>query len=185
MARKSSGDVVIKNIRVLNQLDLPLDRLSEQFVINIVLSKLDEETQKAFQVTQKSNELASLEATCQFLQGRCQPLSTLEVSRPSTSKSVGNKPSGPAKTQNQSHILHATTVPTVVCPQCQGSHFLNQCKEFRRCQHKKDSRLPSNSESAPTACGRHTHPRTALVDRAGCARETTIRSCIRCLIKSL
>jgi hypothetical protein len=124
-------DVVVKNLRVLNSLELPLDRLSEQIIINIVVSKLDEETQKALKVTQKANELPSWEETFQFLQGRGHALGTLELARPSTSKGTEKY------ANNRSHALHASTSESITCPLCKEDHFLNQCKKFRQLSPEK------------------------------------------------
>jgi hypothetical protein len=107
--------------------------LSEQMVSNIVISKLDEETQKAFQVTQKPNDLPKWEATLEFLQGGSHALGTLELTRPSISKSNPNKSFGTEKSaNNRSHTLLVTTNESIVCPLCQENHFLNQCWKFRQ-----------------------------------------------------
>jgi hypothetical protein len=46
-------DKVIKNLRVLATIELPLDALSEMFVVNMVANRLETETRKVYELQLK------------------------------------------------------------------------------------------------------------------------------------
>ncbi len=127
-------DVVVKNLRVLESLELPLDRLSEQMVVNILVNKLDDETRKAFQVTQKSNSMSSWSEMFHFLQDRCHALGGIELSRASSSRGGSSRPLSVEKlSHNRSHALHATETAPIECPRCRRkNHVLLNCYKFRK-----------------------------------------------------
>jgi hypothetical protein len=50
-------DVIIKNIRVLMTIELPLDALSELFQVHLVSNRPDGETRKAYEMLQKPEQL--------------------------------------------------------------------------------------------------------------------------------
>jgi hypothetical protein len=63
LVRESSADLrhiidtLLKNIRVLETLELTKNELSEQLIINLVCNKLDSETRKAFELQLKPENL--------------------------------------------------------------------------------------------------------------------------------
>jgi wyosine [tRNA(Phe)-imidazoG37] synthetase (radical SAM superfamily) len=75
-------DVVIKNIRVLNAIELPLDALSELFLVHLVSNRLDGETRKAYEMLQKPEQLPKWDEMLTFLNSRCHILESIENSRP-------------------------------------------------------------------------------------------------------
>jgi ethanolamine utilization protein EutA (predicted chaperonin) len=75
-------DKVIKNLRVLSTIDLPFDPLSEMLIINMVAHRLDNETQKAYELQLKPQIYLKWAEILTFLKSRCHILESIENSRP-------------------------------------------------------------------------------------------------------
>jgi hypothetical protein len=70
--------VIIKSQRVLETIDLKLDSLSEMFVLNLLCSRLHEETRKAFQLQLKPTVYPKWSKMLTFLKTRCHSLENYE-----------------------------------------------------------------------------------------------------------
>jgi hypothetical protein len=75
-------DVIIKNIRMLKMFELPLDTLSELFLVHLRSNRLDGETRKAYEMLQKPEQLSKWDKMLTFLNSRCYILESIENSRP-------------------------------------------------------------------------------------------------------
>jgi hypothetical protein len=136
-------DVVIKNIRVLKTIELPLDALSELFLVHLVSNRLDSETRKAYEMLQKPEQLPKWDEMLTFLNSRCHILESIENSRPqpkqgqfkSSAASSSGSYSKPGHTPYKQPPIKvnnfvADTKPTFTCAVCEKPHFLTQCTEF-------------------------------------------------------
>lgn len=103
-------------------------------MVNILVNKLDDETRKAFQVTQKLNSMSSWSEMFHFLQDRCHALGGIELSRASSSRGGSSRPLSVEKlSHNRSHVLHATETAPIECPRCRRkNHVLLNCYKFRK-----------------------------------------------------
>ncbi|GFQ75695.1 uncharacterized protein TNCT_418961 [Trichonephila clavata] len=70
-------DVINKNLRGLKLMDLETNELTHQFLINIIIRKLDIESRKLYEMSLTSTELLKWEMFLEFLQNRTQILENL------------------------------------------------------------------------------------------------------------
>ncbi|GFR26689.1 uncharacterized protein TNCT_49241 [Trichonephila clavata] len=70
-------DVINKNLRGLKLMDLETNELTHQFLINIIIRKLDIESRKLYEMSLTSTELPKWEMFLEFLQNRTQILENL------------------------------------------------------------------------------------------------------------
>jgi Protein of unknown function (DUF1759) len=98
---QSLVDVVTKNLRVLETLDLPADGLSEMLIINIVSTKLDPETRRGFEMQLKPNVLPKVAELLTFPRNRSHTLETIDLATKSTSRAATQ---GQHNTQRKSNF---------------------------------------------------------------------------------
>jgi hypothetical protein len=79
-------DKVIKNLRVLSTIDLQLDLLSEMFIVNMLAHRLDNETQKAYELQLRPQIYPKWVELLTFLKSSCLILESIENSRPAIKK---------------------------------------------------------------------------------------------------
>ncbi|GFR33926.1 DUF1758 domain-containing protein [Trichonephila clavata] len=116
-------DVINKNLRGLKLMDLETDELTHQFLINIIIRKLDIESRKLYEMSLTSTELPKWEMFYEFLQNRTQILENwhgvqgppLKLKTPFLSKGK----SFIVKSNNNNH-----------CLLCKTSHRLYDCTLF-------------------------------------------------------
>jgi Protein of unknown function (DUF1759) len=121
-------DLVQKNLRVLESLELPLEPLAEQFIINLVANKLDGETRKSLEGHFESDTLPSWEVVCEFLDKRCHTLESIERSKGQIAKTP--QKSKPNRTEAFATTTEDAGRRPIKCPMCEKAHYLNQCPEF-------------------------------------------------------
>jgi Pao retrotransposon peptidase/Family of unknown function (DUF5641)/Protein of unknown function (DUF1759)/Putative peptidase (DUF1758)/Integrase zinc binding domain len=171
-------DVVIKNIRVLETIELEQNQLSELFLINLVCGRLDGETRKAFEQQQNPEAFPTWKDTLKFLQQRCHVLESIEASKASMGKSsVIKNPSTtvPANRYTQKppagrlNTLTTSNKKPLQCPICQKRHITSQCIEFLNMSVKDRQ----NKVKTLNICNNCLSPRHATKD---CSSS----SCRRC-----
>jgi hypothetical protein len=132
-------DTVVKNIRVLHTIDLPMDKLSEMVLVNLVCNRLDSETRKAYEIQIKPDVFPKWQDMLTFLNARCHILEGIENSGLTIERSPYTKQSSPSTSRynkpkdppfNISAL--AATIPqqSDQCSICRKPHFLSQCNEF-------------------------------------------------------
>lgn len=117
-------DQLQKHLRALKLMDLSLDKLSEVFLINIVLQKLDKESRKQFEMSLTSSELTSWNTLITFLEQRCQILENLHCK---VSQTRAKYPHSNNKTRS---LVMKVNKPLSVCPLCKGAHAIFKCESF-------------------------------------------------------
>jgi hypothetical protein len=147
MTRECSADLrtmidkVIKNLRVLSTIDLPLDPLSEMFIVNMVAHRLDNETRKAYELQLKPQIYPKWAELLTFLKSRCHILECIENSRPAINKpakfqqatpssSQYSKPTQKSSSSTKINALLSSAKIDFKCWVCEKPHYITQCKEF-------------------------------------------------------
>lgn len=121
-------DICSKNIDALNNLNLPVAGLGEMVLLNILSSKMDFETRKAWELIQRPGDLPDYAATMEFLKERCKALEKIQLS----SKLPGETTRqfrGAAKTETKIHSLLTTEEQ---CIYCKESHQVWKCDAFKK-----------------------------------------------------
>lgn len=87
-------DICVKHIEALKALQLPVEGLGEQMLVNLLASRMDLDTRRAWEAEQKVGVLPTYAATITFLKERCRVLERVEPHGESCSTppktSVGN-----------------------------------------------------------------------------------------------
>lgn len=73
-------DSCVKHVEGLKNLELPVDGLGEQMTVNLLASRMDRETRRAWEAEQKVGVLPSYAATITFLKNRCRVWERIESS---------------------------------------------------------------------------------------------------------
>lgn len=125
---RSLLDKVIKQVRALNSLDLELDQLSSNILINIVLTKVDKESRKLFEMSLKTSELPVWEDLIDVLKTRCTFLENIQGHSNEVKAKVFHKA--------RSFIVDSNT--NVSCVICNSQkHSIFKCSEFLRLNPKQ------------------------------------------------
>ncbi|GFQ75988.1 integrase catalytic domain-containing protein [Trichonephila clavata] len=116
-------DVINKNLRGLKLMDLETNDLTHQFLINIIIRKLDIESRKLYEMSLTSTELPKWEMFLEFLQNRTQILENLHgVQGPPL------KLKTPFLSKGKSFIVKSNNNNN--CLLCKTSHRLYDCTLF-------------------------------------------------------
>ncbi|XP_062534642.1 uncharacterized protein LOC134203811 [Armigeres subalbatus] len=107
------------------------DKLSESILVNLVISRLDAETRRAWEATVEHGQLPEYEETMKFLRERCYMLERCEPSaNPPKTKHLTNQRCGVLPTMSK---VHAATVPQMnCCPICNDEHSVEICEVFKK-----------------------------------------------------
>nr|XP_029734559.1 uncharacterized protein LOC115269896 [Aedes albopictus] len=117
-------DTCVKNVEALKKLGLPVSGLGERMVVNLVASKMDNDTRKAWEAEQKSGVPLDYAGTIEFLKKQCRILEKMEAN----SKPVDiAKPVRPAV---KSKTLMMTSEQK--CTMCDNKHELYKCELFKK-----------------------------------------------------
>ncbi|GFR23818.1 DUF1758 domain-containing protein [Trichonephila clavata] len=116
-------DVINKNLRGLKLMDIETNELTHQFLINIIIRKLDIESRKLYEMSLTSTELPKWEMFLEFLQNRTQILENLHgVQGPPL------KWKTPFLSKGKSFIVKSNNNNN--CLLCKASHRLYDCALF-------------------------------------------------------
>ncbi|GFR09340.1 integrase catalytic domain-containing protein [Trichonephila clavata] len=116
-------DVINKNLRGLKLMDLETNELTHQFLINIIIRKLDIESRKLYEMSLTSTELPKWEMFLEFLQNRTQILENWHgVQGPPL------KLKTPFLSKGKSFIVKSNNNNN--CLLCKTSHRLYDCTLF-------------------------------------------------------
>jgi hypothetical protein len=116
-------DVVIKSLRLLKKIDLKLESLTEMFLINLLCSRLHEETRKAFQLQLTPtvySEWSEMHGTT---------VSRTMTIRPAVQHNIKKHARSPTHT---THTFHATDQLANKYLLFQQTHYIYQCPSFLR-----------------------------------------------------
>ncbi|XP_054717382.1 uncharacterized protein LOC129226778 [Uloborus diversus] len=123
-------DCIHKNIRALKVLNYEQNDLSDAFLINILLQKVDRETRKLFEYTTTKKEYPKFAELISFLENRS---STLESVNRNIANKALNKPSNSYSNKTKTFVLHSNEkAKPKICILCKNSHGLNKCSEFHK-----------------------------------------------------
>ncbi|XP_062713625.1 uncharacterized protein LOC134290488 [Aedes albopictus] len=121
-------DICSKNVDALTNLNLPVVGLGEMVILNVISSKMDFETRKAWELVQKPGQLPQYSNTMDFLKDRCKALEKIQVSLKAAGESVKqNRPA--VKSEVKAHSLVTTEAQ---CFHCSGSHPIWKCDTFQK-----------------------------------------------------
>ncbi|XP_038122723.1 uncharacterized protein LOC119771190 [Culex quinquefasciatus] len=111
-------DTCVKHVEGLKSLQLPVNGLGEQMLLNLLASRMDLDTRKAWEAEQKVGVLPTYPATIAFLKERCRVLERLE---PHGEKSV--------KPQRSVALVVARGAKCYVCNQ---QHETKNCEQIQQ-----------------------------------------------------
>ncbi|XP_062540969.1 uncharacterized protein LOC134209013 [Armigeres subalbatus] len=123
-------DVVEKQLESLEFHNMKMqDNLSEALVVNLVISKLDIDTRKAWEATVEHGELPKYKKTMNFLRQHCYMLERCEQSLGcGKMKNVVSNTRIPA-VSSRAHT--ATVHPEGCCVVCNANHIIEMCDKFK------------------------------------------------------
>lgn len=119
-------DSITKHIRALELLNLKNDKLSEQLLINVILTKIDRETRKQYEMTLKSNELPDWDEFMAYLNKRCQILENISASK--VTDKIPFLPKFPPKTKTLLLNQNDGNNKCVICTK--SLHPVFRCEKF-------------------------------------------------------
>ncbi|XP_052563020.1 uncharacterized protein LOC120423482 [Culex pipiens pallens] len=111
-------DTCAKNIEGLKSLQLPVNGLGEQMLVNLLASRMDIDTRRAWEAQQKVGELPTYAATIAFLKERCRVLERVE--------SCGEPSVKPQR--SVALVVESGTM----CPVCYQQHEFDDCEQFNK-----------------------------------------------------
>nr|XP_029711065.1 uncharacterized protein LOC115256521 [Aedes albopictus] len=138
MARESHAELkalldgVEKRLESLEFHNLKMqDKLSEAILVNLVISRLDTETRRAWEATVEHGQLPEYEETMDFLRERCYMLERCELSANTNKpRNVTNQRSGTPTTVSKVHT--ATNNQANCCPICNNEHSIEAFENFKK-----------------------------------------------------
>lgn len=110
-------DTCLKHIEALKALQLPVDGLGEQMLVNLLASRMDYETRRAWESGQKIGVLPTYAATIAFLKERCRVLERVEP--------YGKSCSTPQRS------VALVVADGASCSMCDQQHELENCELFK------------------------------------------------------
>lgn len=117
-------DTCVKNVEALKNLDLPVRGLGERMVLNLLASKMDNATRKAWEAEQKSGTLLDYAATIEFLKKQCRILEKMEANSGSVDITKPVRPAVKSKTLVMTNEQK--------CNLCNNKHELYKCEQFKK-----------------------------------------------------
>lgn len=111
-------DSCVKHVEGLKNLDLPVDGLGEQMIVNLLASRMDRDTRKAWESEQRVGVLPTYAASIAFLKERCRVLERVELS------------SGDSEKSKRSVAL--VIAGEAKCSVCNQQHELMMCEQFNK-----------------------------------------------------
>ncbi|XP_062556616.1 uncharacterized protein LOC134221441 [Armigeres subalbatus] len=128
---KALLDVVEKRLESLEFHNLEMtDKLSEAIIVNLVISRLDNETRRAWEATMEHGELPEYGKTMDFLRERCYMLERCELSvNTLKNRTPINQRSGVLAPSSK---VHAATVQQTSCAVCNNDHMIDNCEVFKK-----------------------------------------------------
>ncbi|XP_050500843.1 uncharacterized protein LOC126880821 [Diabrotica virgifera virgifera] len=132
-------DTFLENLAALKTLGLPTEHW-DFIMFNLLLSKLDVDSIKLFELENKSNEISSFKKLVAFIETQYIAYDNLDssINEGKKSSQVPNNTEPRANSQhqvndsrrNRSSSSFVTNSSSVCCALCKQSHYLNQCSLF-------------------------------------------------------
>nr|XP_040241675.2 uncharacterized protein LOC120961733 [Anopheles coluzzii] len=123
---------VQRHVGGLEYQDIKVDKLSGLLLTKIITSRLDEQTVRLWERTQKHGRLPDFNQTLKFLQGECQVLERFQSRPQATSMNQGSsKPSCSKSTSQRVHAAAPTTT-SQLCLFCNRAHRHHECPTFKQ-----------------------------------------------------
>ncbi|GBN54390.1 hypothetical protein AVEN_30778-1 [Araneus ventricosus] len=132
---KNLVDIIKRNLRALENLKLSKNNLSDALLVHILEGKIDSESQKLFQIENKSSEILSLDCFLNFIEDRARILESISKNCTTTVNSNSNKQFVKPKqnfSRPKSLIVnsHNKSIKCVL-QNCDESHPLYRCSKFK------------------------------------------------------
>ncbi|XP_062541492.1 uncharacterized protein LOC134209528 [Armigeres subalbatus] len=136
-------DICNKNVDALTNLNLPVVGLGEMVILNILTSKMDYETRKAWELVQKPGELPKYTNTLDFLNDRCKALEKIQTTAKTFTEPAKLNRSA-VKTELKGHALITAEGQ---CVHCKKPHPIWKCDAFKKADFitQKSSLIKSGS----------------------------------------
>ncbi|XP_050512847.1 uncharacterized protein LOC126888544 [Diabrotica virgifera virgifera] len=149
-------DTFLENLAALKTLGLPTEHW-DFIMFNLLLSKLDVDSIKLFELENKSNEIPSFKKLVAFIETQYIAYDNLDSSIGEGKKSSrapnNTEPRANSKHQagdsrhNRSSSSFITNSSSVCCALCKQSHYLNQCSLFLKKSPKERYQFCKESSS--------------------------------------
>ncbi|XP_052564679.1 uncharacterized protein LOC128093091 [Culex pipiens pallens] len=110
-------DTCGKHVEGLKSLQLPVNGLGEQMLLNLLASRMDRDTRKAWEAEQKVGVLPTYAATITFLKERCRVLERVE-------------PYGETNVNPQRSVA-LVVASGAKCYTCNQQHEIKDCEQFK------------------------------------------------------
>ncbi|XP_055612530.1 uncharacterized protein LOC129759143 [Uranotaenia lowii] len=161
-------DVCTKNVDALRNLGLNVTGLGESMLLNRIASRLDSETRKAWELSQKIDELPDYAETMEFLRERCRVLEKINLL---SSVKPAQRMQKPIRVVGDPKMrINSFVTRTEQCPHCQGSHELWKCDAFKKVS-LSDRYTTLRKAGACFNCLQKGHRTT------NCSSESTCKKC--------
>lgn len=119
-------DSFVKHIRILETMDMEMDKMSESMIIHLVINKLDNETRKLFEMSQDPKVLPTWSEMVAFLENRCHALENVDKVKTNTTKNDNHHSTHKNSTRSTVLISKSSSK----CKMCHQDHYINQCNNF-------------------------------------------------------
>ncbi|XP_050515055.1 uncharacterized protein LOC126890243 [Diabrotica virgifera virgifera] len=148
-------DTFLENLAALKTLGLPTEHW-DFIMFNLLLSKLDVDSIKLFELENKSNEIPSFKKLVAFIETQYIAYDNLDssIGEGKKSRATNNtEPKANSKHQtgdsrhNRSSSSFITNSSSVCCALCKQSHYLNQCSLFLKKSPKERYQFCKESSS--------------------------------------
>ncbi|GBN29577.1 hypothetical protein AVEN_119816-1 [Araneus ventricosus] len=128
-------DIIKRNLRALENLKLSRNNLSDALLVHILEGKIDSESQRLFQMENKSSEILSLDCFLNFIEDRARILGSVSKNCTTTVNSNSNKQFVKPKqnfSRPKSPIVNShNKSKKCVLQNCDESHPLHRCSKFK------------------------------------------------------
>lgn len=123
----------VRHVEALKFHNKDMTGMSEIIVINLIVSRLDNETRKLWESTVGHGQLPTYDATIKFLQTRASILERVEAAEASTSdQKAKQRPSTNKRNETgKTHTATSAEKSGDVCDVCQKQHTIYKCDAFK------------------------------------------------------
>ncbi|XP_053686219.1 uncharacterized protein LOC128735755 [Sabethes cyaneus] len=130
---RSLLETCTKHVDALKNRDLPVDKLSEMMLVNMIAKRLDKETRKLWESQIPTNELPSYRDMIDYLRERSRILQKMrEYNEPRQTTATKQRNKFEMKpVQGRNFVKTSSSQCKESCPCCSGEHNIYKCDTFK------------------------------------------------------